>query len=181
MAKTPAWCDEAQTTKRCTKCTGAYPLTAFYTTGRKVDGSAKYNSWCKSCISKKQATYHKNTWGPEKLKFSAYKRTKTVRSYLGYLRAKAVRRGGSCVSLDALEVLWFTQQGRCAVTGWPMTMELAQGVVPTNASIDRIDSALGYVPGNIQIVCRCVNVAKSDLSTSDFFNLCRAVVEMNNA
>ena len=61
-----------------------------------------------------------------------------------------------------------------------MTMELGKGVVPTNCSIDRIDSSFGYEPGNVQLVCRAANVAKSNLSTSDFVNLCRAVVEISN-
>ena len=147
-----------------------------------MDGSPKYNSWCKACISKKQASYHKRTWGEDRLKYTAFKRTKSVRSYLQYLRAKAVQRkkAGEVLSLDALELLWQTQQGLCALTGWPMTMELANGVVSTNCSLDRIDSGHGYVVGNVQLVCRAANVAKSDLSTADFLKMCRAVVEKGN-
>lgn len=167
-------------TKPCTKCGELFPLSGFYTTGKKHDGTPKYNSWCRGCITQKMASYHKKTWGPDKLSFSAAKRTQSVRAYLGYLRAKAIRRRGECISLDALEVLWFSQDGKCELTGWPMTMELAKGVVPTNCSIDRRDSALGYVPGNVQLVCRAVNIAKHDLSGSDFLQLCRAVLENAN-
>ena len=94
MAKTPAWCDAAHTSKLCTKCGEARSLTAFYTTGHKVDGSPKYNSWCKACISKRQSEYHQRTWGVAALQRTAYKRTQSVRAYLAYLRAKAVKRGG---------------------------------------------------------------------------------------
>ena len=59
-------------------------------------------------------------------------------------------------------------------------MELANGVVPTNCSIDRIDSKVGYIVGNVQLVCRAANVAKSDLGADEFVKLCRAVVERNN-
>lgn len=170
----------ADGTKPCSKCASLKPLSCFSTTGKRVDGSPKYNSWCKACISEKMARYHNATWGPEKLKFTAYRRTRSVRSYLGYLRAKAVSRTGECLSLDALETLWFSQNGNCALTGWPMTMELAKGVVPTNCSIDRKDSTIGYVPGNVQLVCRAANVAKHDLSQSDFLNMCRAVLENLN-
>jgi hypothetical protein len=168
--------------KNCTCCGAIKPLASFYTTGRSVDGSPKYNSWCKACISEKQASYHKRTWGEDRLKYTAFKRTKSVRSYLQYLRAKAVQRkkAGEVLSLDALELLWQTQQGLCALTGWPMTMELANGVVSTNCSLDRIDSGHGYVVGNVQLVCRAANVAKSDLSTADFLKMCRAVVEKGN-
>jgi hypothetical protein len=174
MAKTAVY------EKICTSCGEVKPIGLFYTTGKCVDGGPKYNSWCKACIKSKQAAYHKKTWGPEKLQFTAHKRTKTVRAYLSYLRAKAVRRNGDCISLDALETLWIAQGGRCALTGWPMTMELAKGVVPTNCSIDRISSDAGYNVGNVQLTCRAANVAKHDLSVSDFLQLCKAVVENSN-
>lgn len=168
--------------KRCTHCGVMQMLSSFYTTGKLVDGSSKYNSWCKACISAKQSSYHKRTWGEDKLKYTAFKRTKSVRSYLQYLRAKAVQRKktNEVISLDALELLWQTQNGNCALTGWPMTMELANGVVPTNCSIDRVDPKQGYTVGNVQLVCRAANVAKSDLSADDFVKLCAAVVECSN-
>jgi hypothetical protein len=168
--------------KNCTRCNVLQPITAFYTTGKCVGGSPKYNSWCKKCISLKQASYHQKTWGEDSLKYTAFKRTKSVRSYLQYLRSKASyrRKGEEVISLDALELLWGAQQGLCALTGWPMTMELANGVVPTNCSIDRVDSSDGYVVGNVQLVCRAANVAKSNLSTEEFVKLCRAVLEKAN-
>lgn len=168
--------------KSCTKCGGVKPLSNFYTTGKKVCGAPKYNSWCKECISAKQATYHSRTWGPNKLQYTAFKRTKTVRSYLHYLRSKAMqrRKGDEVISLDALELLWHTQRGCCAITGWPMTMELANGVVHTNCSIDRVDSKLGYVVGNVQLVCRAANIAKNSLTQDEFVSLCAAVLEVSN-
>jgi hypothetical protein len=167
--------------KTCSHCKKEQPISCFYTSGKKTDGSVQYASWCKSCIKEKQASYHKKTWGKEKLHYVAFKRTKTARSYLAYLRSKANQRrlNEEVISLDALEVIWNIQGGNCAITGWPMTMELANGVVQTNCSIDRIDSSKGYVVGNVQLVCRAVNVAKSALSMSDFLNLCKAVVSKN--
>ena len=70
------------------------------------------------------------------------------------------------------------QGGKCAITGWDLTMILGHGVVPTNVSIDRINPSNGYVDGNVQLVCRSVNIAKSDLSMDSFIQLCRSVVEM---
>jgi hypothetical protein len=34
------------------------------------------------------------------------------------------------------------------------------------ASIDRIDSNQGYVPGNVQFICRFINMGKQDLTDS---------------
>jgi hypothetical protein len=183
MSKPAPFVDESRTHKFCTKCGDAKSLSGFYTTGKTVSGGPKYNSWCKSCIAEKQTSYHKQTWGPEKLHRVAFKRTKTVRAYLSYLRSKALSRGKSqeVISLDALELLWNNQAGKCALTGWDMTTELGKGTVPTNCSIDRIRSDVGYEVGNVQLVCRAANVAKSDLSMSDFIALCRSVTEANSA
>jgi hypothetical protein len=169
--------------KTCTHCGLTKALDLFYTTGKKVDGSPKYNSWCKKCIAVKQVLYHHQTWGKDKLQYTAFKRTKSVRSYLQYLRSKAVQRvkGFEVISLDALELLWHTQDGCCALTGWQMTMELGNGVIPTNCSIDRIDSKQGYIVGNVQLVCRAANIAKSNLEQSDFIQLCKAILEKANA
>lgn len=168
--------------KKCPKCTEWKEVDSNFVKYKKpyASGKPKYSSWCSKCVSEKQSEYHKQTWGPDKLQFTAYKRTKNVRTYLGYLRTKAIKRSGSCVSLDALETLWFFQNGKCAITGWDLTMELGKGVVPTNCSIDRIDSSIGYEPGNVQLVCRAANIAKHNLSMNDFLNLCKAVIEVSN-
>ena len=45
---------------------------------------------------------------------------------------------------------------------------------PTKASLDRIDPNIGYVKGNVEFVCYCVNVMKNDFSKEkiiDFINL----------
>lgn len=44
-------------------------------------------------------------------------------------------------------------------------------------SVDRIDSRLGYVQGNVQLICWQVNIAKHDLSSEDFLKLCRSVAK----
>jgi len=178
MAKSPAWTRKEG--KSCTKCGGFLPLSEYYTTGKLVDGAPKYNSWCKPCVKEKMTSYHKRTWGPDALARTAYKRTRSVRAYLSYLRAKAVHRGGDCISLDALVALWDYQKGRCALSGWQMTTTLGKGIMHTNCSIDRIDSRRGYEPGNVQLVCRAANIAKSDMPTDMFFQLCRAIVERSD-
>lgn len=160
----------------CSKCGCDKPLASFYTSGKKVDGSTKYASWCSSCVKTKMASYHKRTWGKEKLHYTAFKRTKDYKSYLSYLLSKAKRRGECSIDLSYLCSLWESQAGKCAITGWQMTMRLADGVVSTNASIDRIDSSIGYKEGNIQLVCRCANVAKHDLTMDEFVMLCRSVI-----
>ncbi len=49
------------------------------------------------------------------------------------------------------------------------------------ASLDRIDSRLGYEPGNIQWVHKDVNQMKWHLSNDRFIEVCRAVVANSGA
>jgi 5-methylcytosine-specific restriction endonuclease McrA len=41
--------------------------------------------------------------------------------------------------------------------------------------IDRLDSSLGYVPGNIVTACRQCNIAKHVMSEVDFFSLVKRI------
>lgn len=168
---------EKHITKTCTKCNNHFGISDFYTTGKKVDGTPKYNSWCKTCVSFKMKSYHKKTWGEEKLQFTAFKRTKSVRAYITYLRSKAIKRKNTCLSIDDLETIWDTQKGKCALTDWEMTMILGKGNIDTNASIDRIDSSKGYIEGNVQFVCRAVNVFKSNATEELLYNMCEAIIK----
>ncbi len=75
------------------------------------------------------------------------------------------------------------QQGRCALTGWPLTIDHSSHGGPSTktASLDRIDSRLGYEPGNIQWVHKDVNQMKWHLSNDRFIEVCRAVVANSGA
>lgn len=55
------------------------------------------------------------------------------------------------------------QEYKCAITKFLMPFSIKN---PYSASIDRIDSANGYIIGNIQIVCTFINLAKNNLSNN---------------
>lgn len=44
-----------------------------------------------------------------------------------------------------------------------------------SASIDRIDSSIGYIRGNVVFVISAVNTMKSNLSEKEFFNIIESV------
>lgn len=74
--------------------------------------------------------------------------------------------------------LFEKQQRKCALTGWnlyfnPSYREKKNKV----ASLDRIDSTIGYEIGNVQWVHRDVNKLKKNLDNNYFFDLCVAVSE----
>lgn len=56
-----------------------------------------------------------------------------------------------------------------------MTLTRRAGRVPTNLSLDRIDSTKDYTLSNVQLVCQIANQSKSDNSTASFLALCLAI------
>ena len=71
----------------------------------------------------------------------------------------------------------------CAVTGLELTYSLCaeeDGRGRLNAaSTDRIDSSLGYVPGNVRVISWIGNSMKGDLSESDFLNVIKLIYDNN--
>lgn len=68
------------------------------------------------------------------------------------------------ISYEYLLDLWESQKGCCALTGIPMVHVFNS---MKTISVDRIDSSKGYVPGNVQLVCKWVNLAKQDGSNKE--------------
>lgn len=50
-------------------------------------------------------------------------------------------------------------------------------LTPRRASLDRIDSSIGYIPGNIRFVSVMANYCKNSFSDQEVFEFCQAVVE----
>jgi hypothetical protein len=76
--------------------------------------------------------------------------------------------------------LFLSQDGRCALTGLPLnlqTMDERSKGVDQNASLDRIDSAKGYVPGNVRWVHKTANYMKQEYSDEEFFRFCEMIVD----
>ena len=68
-----------------------------------------------------------------------------------------------------LEELWRNQEGRCALSGVIMTHHRdGSGRKDFNASIDRINGAIGYVQTNVQLTCLRANLMRSTLSGTEF-------------
>ncbi len=80
------------------------------------------------------------------------------------------------VTFDDLWRLWESQGGKCALSWMPMTHIFHDLCA---VSIDRIDSSLGYVPGNIQLVCQWVNRAKNNHSNREFSRLLDRFIEIS--
>jgi hypothetical protein len=81
--------------------------------------------------------------------------------------------------MEYLWELYEKQCGKCAITGIPIEFEKDKPNAPHEASLDRIDSSMGYVIGNVQWVHRDVNFMKSDFTMEYFLSLCKLVSDRN--
>lgn len=70
--------------------------------------------------------------------------------------------------------LFVKQNGLCALSGLPIKFG---GQNNRTASLDRIDSRFGYVPGNVQWVHKHINMMKNSLNQDVFIELCSAVAK----
>lgn len=100
-----------------------------------------------------------------------------------------VTRGGTSRSLSnrqkiikisvTMEYAWelFLKQDRkCALSGLLLHFPKTNSFTGT-ASLDRINSNIGYEPGNIQWVHKTVNLMKNKLSQDEFIKFCQLITE----
>jgi hypothetical protein len=81
------------------------------------------------------------------------------------------------IDLDIVADLYEKQNAKCALTGWSIVFPETGHPQMSSASIDRIDSAFGYLPDNIQLVDKRVNMMKQQYSQDEFVSVCLAVAK----
>lgn len=98
-----------------------------------------------------------------------------------HIKRLLIYKGRKDLSVDYVLSLYEKQNGLCSLSGIKMTWDTLNGRVPTNLSIDRISSYIGYTKENVQLVCRIVNVMKSNLGQLEFIDLCRKIGGYSNS
>lgn len=82
-------------------------------------------------------------------------------------------------TLEDIYNIWIKQDKKCALTkiiiGWG-----DENNNKNSASIDRINSNLGYTLDNIQLVHKDVNLMKNKFDQDYFINICKLIVKNQN-
>lgn len=82
------------------------------------------------------------------------------------------------ITIEYLWDLFLQQERKCAFTGEELYFNKTYRTKTNRtASLDRIDSSKGYVPGNVQWVHRDVNKLKKNFSDARFIEICRRVAK----
>jgi hypothetical protein len=100
------------------------------------------------------------------------KRNNPTAGLLSKAKANAKERGLECtITKDDIVIPTF-----CPYLGCVLTNTQGQGLVRTNISIDRINSSLGYVPGNVQVISLLANRMKNDASVEELISFAKGVI-----
>lgn len=78
------------------------------------------------------------------------------------------------IMLEDLINLNETQENKCALTGISFNND-------NPPSLDRIDSSIGYILGNIQLILIKVNRMKSDFTQKEFIEMCYKIASYSEA
>lgn len=99
--------------------------------------------------------------------------------YFRYIKMGAKKRDFSFnVTIEQMWNKFIEQDKKCALSGLPLTFPTTSGNLSDGtASLDRIDSNLGYELSNIQWVHKVLNLIKMDLPQEEFFYYCNLVTE----
>lgn len=129
----------------------------------------------KSCGCKKNSKDRNGNWkGINELYGS---------TYYHYKSSAKKRKKEFSVSIEYLWDQYIKQGKKCPYTGFDLILstnkeKYENGYIKRttyNASLDRIDSKLGYVEGNVQWVYKEINSMKGEMSHNEFIDMCKTI------
>lgn len=108
-------------------------------------------------------------------------------SYLRNARNRALRRSMEFdITMEEISELYESQDGLCALSALPIGFfdsgdnNKSKSLRGHTASLDRIDSTIGYIADNVQWVHRDINAMKNLLDQELFVHLCHCVAHSSD-
>lgn len=157
----------------CANCGEARSIVSYI-----ANGVERTRSICRPCHSKQSYESRKK----RRSEYLLQMRDKAQidighRSYLLWRRAKdRASKRNLKFSISRDQVKNWLQLGFCQVTGLKFDLCFDDDKMnPLAPSLDRIDPKIGYVDGNVQMVCWVYNRAKGDGSADDVLLLVEAM------
>lgn len=163
----------------CTCCKLYFPEENFGLGSHRKNRNNK-STYCKNCAlkdSKTKADKYKGTfdYAIRNMNSRIKKKIKTGKNYNKELVYE--------LDIDFLKELYNKQDGKCAISGLPLTYEKSKtgkgGIIPTNMSLDRIDNSKGYRRDNVQLLCTIINVMKHTSTEDELLIYCNAIIKNN--
>ena len=81
------------------------------------------------------------------------------------------------ITIESAWQLFLKQDKKCALSGIPL--QFSNKGAENTASLDRIDSSLGYTLTNVQWVHKHINFMKRTYSQEYFINMCKKIAAFN--
>jgi len=95
--------------------------------------------------------------------------------YSSIIRGAKSRKIEFNISIEQLWDLFLRQDRRCALTGQQIALSAGRRIGKSTASLDRIDSKIGYTTNNVQWIHKDINIMKLNFSQEYFIKICRAI------
>jgi hypothetical protein len=101
---------------------------------------------------------------------------KLAQGKFSHIKYNAIRRNLEfSISIEYAWELFLKQKGKCFYTNLDIELKTRNSGHMT-ASLDRIDSSLGYIEGNVVWVHKHINIMKNEYSHNYFLQLCNLIV-----
>lgn len=190
--------------KLCTKCGVLQNTDCFVADKRRKDGLYPY---CKTCSKEYYQKTRERTL-QQKREYAArpdIKEKLSVYCKQRYLEQRELRLSQRKEYYSSIEnrkkLLYFKSRERamkdgiefsitmedivipenCPYLDIPLTHLLGKGQLPSNSSLDRIDSTKGYIPGNVQVVSRLANTMKSNATPEQLATFAKNVLRIQGS
>ncbi len=103
--------------------------------------------------------------------------------WAGIVRNSKVREHELNLTIEEAWQIFLNQHRLCALSGQKLfftSRARGDGGEAGNASLDRIDSSIGYQFGNVQWVHKTINLMKNTISNEEFVEMCKMIARHND-